>query len=116
MMRDQRLDEQAGKRRVARVNAHDHSQDYQIGKQHTSELGQEASQENDIEAHPLLMDNQAFDGRDKSLIVDPLYNSNPEVKVKVENAKLENQLKYQKRLELQLGKTNTNTPTPRPGG
>lgn len=99
IMRDQRIDEQAGKRHVARVYARDHHVD-EFGQQNTSGLGAEEAPENDMPQHPWL-DKQLFDGADQNLNIDP--RNNPNAKMELENAEREQQIEQQLRLGLMPG-------------
>ena len=99
MMRDQRLDEQAGKRHLARVYAREHPVD-EHGQQNQLGLGVEEAPENDIPPHKDL-DSQRWAGADKNLNIDP--RNNPNAKMELENAEREQQIENQLRLGLMPG-------------
>ena len=105
-MYDQHADEQAGKRRLARVHAVEHEE--RIARAQALENG--LSQE-EVPQHPYL-DKQLFDGVDINLNIDP--TNNPNAKIDLENAQREQQLEMQMRLGLQPG--NSFTPKFKPPG
>ncbi|OYV56646.1 MAG: hypothetical protein B7X00_00145 [Legionella sp. 21-45-4] len=110
-MRAQRMDEQAGKRQLARVNAADHTHDFDKPQRNLGEGLENNGPENDIPQHPYL-DKQLFDGADKHLNIDP--TNNPNAKMELENAEREQQEELRLRLGLQL-QPGKRPPTPSPG-
>ncbi len=103
-MYDQHVDEQAGKRRLAKVHASEH----EARKARQNALDNEGPQQ-DVPQHPYL-DKQLFDGVDINLNVDP--TNNPNAKIDLENAQREQQLEMQMRLGLQPGKSFAPKPQP----
>src|SRR3990167_3713590 len=108
MMREQRRDEQAGKRHIAAVHARDHDEDL-LSTKPSSGLGEEYAPENDVPQHPDL-DKQLYDGVDINLSVDPKNSSN--AKMAIDNELREQAIDQQLRLGLQPGLGHRKAPTP----
>jgi len=109
MMRQQRVDEQAGKRGHAPVHAEEHADDYDEQKKHGNDLTQDGEQENAVPSHPFL-DRQLFDGADKHLSIDPTINPNAEMEIKNAENKQQEELRLRLGLQMQPGRYKTPTP------
>ncbi len=103
-MYDQHADEQAGKRRLARVHALEHKE-----RQTTRNDLVDDGPQQEVPQHPYL-DKQLFDGIDINLNIDP--TNNPNAKIELENAQREQQLEMQLRLGLQPGRSFAPKPQP----
>lgn len=108
MAREQRLKEQEGHRKLAKVHTRDHPEE--VNNQATPD-GEFIN--NNIMQHPNL-DNQRFDGTDSTL--NPAPDLNTEARLKYDNERREQEKEKQERLENVLGIAKRPKFSPRPGG
>lgn len=110
MAREQRLAEQEGHRRLAKVNAREHPEEGQRPNAPDAEL-----QNNNMSQHPAPMFNsQRFDGIDTTL--NPAPDLNTEARLKYDNERREQEMEKQERLQNVLGLGKRPKFSPRPGG
>ena len=107
MAGEQRMAEQKGHRRLAKVHARERPEE---APEHT---GPEGELQNDILQHPEL-DSQRFDGIDPSL--NPAPELNTEARRNYDNEKREQDKEKQERLQNVLGLANQPKFSPKPGG
>lgn len=101
MDRQRRLEEQAGHRQLAKVNARAHSDEVQVTR--------EGELQNSILQHPLL-DGQRYDGIDPNLNPEPPLNT--EARREFDNERREQEMEKQ----LRLGNMPKFSSTPKPPG
>ena len=104
MGRMQRAAEQVGHRRLARVNAREHSNDDPQSGQ-----GLEADSHNAMPEHPYFKDNQRFDGVDPNLNPEPPLNT--AARTEYDNERREQE--QEKQLRLGNMPQFSNAPKPR---
>jgi hypothetical protein len=107
MERQRRISEQAGHRRLARVNARQHGDEDKQSESAQMEAGGEM--QNNILQNPWL-NNQRFDGVDPNLNPEPPLNS--EARREFDNERREQEMEK----ELRLGNTPRVSPAPKPQG
>ena len=107
MAGEQRLAEQQGHRRLAKVHARERLEEVSQAAAPEGEL------QNNILQHPEL-DNQRFDGVDPSL--NPAPELNTDARLKYDNEKREQDREKQERLENVLGLANQPKFSPKPRG
>ena len=107
MAGEQRVAEQQGHRKLARVHARERPEEVVQGNAPEGEL------QNDILQHPEL-DTQRFDGIDPTL--NPAPELNTDARLKYDNEKREQEREKQERLENVLGMSNQPKFSPKPGG
>lgn len=110
MAREQRLAEQEGHRRLAKVHAREHPDE---GQRQLTPDGEFLN--NNMAQHPDPMFNsQRFDGVDPTL--NPAPDLNTEARLKYDNERREQEKDKQERLENVLGLGKRPKFSPRPGG
>ncbi|MBA2649231.1 MAG: hypothetical protein H0U75_06460 [Legionella sp.] len=105
MERERRLVEQEGHKKLAQVEARDHSAESDDKK----DLGQEGELQNTIKEHPDLANSQRFDGIDTNLNPEPPLNT--EARREYDNEKRNQEQEKQLRLD-NMPKFST-APTPK---
>ena len=103
MAREQRLAEQLGHRRLAKLHAREHKEEQE------HQAAPEGELQNSILQHPIL-DNQRFDGVDPNLNPEPPLNT--EARREYDNEKREQEMEKQ----LRLGNMPKFSTAPKPQG